>query len=485
MCFWLAGVCGAQPQLQPHLQALRCDVAAVRSQAATTLGRSGARSAVPGLVAALGDADPGVRRESAKALGAIKDAAAVPPLVKALADSDANVRLYAAYALGEIKDPRSVDALLQAFEEEEWAVRDQVLWALGEIGGVHGVGEEIAERVAATLRNPHTSRDEVVWLLRRLDREPAVQQVAALLSEGDPAVRSRALDVLGHLGSTAATEAIVAGLDDVQAAVRRSAIAAVLRLGDRQALQPLKALAARESEPTLRRAAERAVAELLRHEALAAHWSFDDGDPALARDVGGRGVHGQIRGCQPVDGKRGKALRFGPGSYVELGRPAELPIANQPLTVMAWIHSEADQGVVVARGGAYCGYSLYVKEGVAKFGIQREKGGPGYLAAGAARVTDRWVHLAGVIRADRIELYVDGRLAATRETPGFIPGNCGQGMEIGHSLGTSPAEIRDHFQGIIDEVKVFEAALSASEIVQQIQRGESSDGSQQIPASER
>lgn len=65
------------------------------------------------------------------------------------------------------------------------------------------------------------------------------------------------------------------------------------------------------------------------------------------------------------------------------------------------------------------------------------------------------------------ELYVDGKPAATAETPGYIPGNCGQGMEVGYSLGTSPAEIRDHFHGTIDEVKVFEAALSTEEIARE------------------
>ncbi len=40
-------------------------------------------------------------------------------------------------------------------------------------------------------------------------------------------------------------------------------------------------------------------------------------------------------------------------------------------------------------------------------------------------------------------------------------------MEIGCSLGTSPAEIRDHFHGTIDEVKVFDAALSTEEIARE------------------
>ena len=60
-----------------------------------------------------------------------------------------------------------------------------------------------------------------------------------------------------------------------------------------------------------------------------------------------------------------------------------------------------------------------------------------------------------------------GKLAATTKTDGYIPGNCGQSMEIGFDLANSPAEITDNFEGVIDEVKVYHAALSAEKIAKQ------------------
>ncbi|NQT52700.1 LamG domain-containing protein, partial [bacterium] len=147
-----------------------------------------------------------------------------------------------------------------------------------------------------------------------------------------------------------------------------------------------------------------------------------------------------------------------------LGKPAALSIAGVPFTVAAWVKTSAPNGVVVARGGAFCGYSLYVKDGLPKFGIHRVEDGPTYVAAGKDKLTAEWTHLAGVVRADRIEVYVNGTLAGSTKTKGYIPGNCGQGMEIGFDVSNSPAEITDPFVGIIDEVKVFNAALSADEI---------------------
>jgi len=198
-----------------------------------------------------------------------------------------------------------------------------------------------------------------------------------------------------------------------------------------------------------------------------AHWSFDDRNAEVARDVTGSGADGEIRGCTPVEGKVGAALRFTKGNYIALGRPAELPIGGRPLTIMAWAKSDADNGVVIARGGAFCGFSLYIKDGVAKFGIHRMQEGPAYIATGREQVVGPWVHLAGVVKNDRIELYVNGKLAATAKTAGYIPGDCGQGMEIGFDESNSPAEITDNFEGIIDEVKVYHAALSEEEIAKQ------------------
>jgi hypothetical protein len=138
------------------------------------------------------------------------------------------------------------------------------------------------------------------------------------------------------------------------------------------------------------------------------------------------------------------------------------------MTVMAWAKPERPDGVIVARGGAFCGYSLYIMNGRPKFGIHREQNGPAYIAAGPAPVAGEWVHLAGVIRKNRVELYVNGTQAAAAPIPGFLPSDCGQGMEIGFDAGNSPAEICDHFQGLIDEVKVYGAALTAEEIEKEV-----------------
>jgi len=440
---------------------LASPVAAVRVQAAVELGRGGEKAAATLLLPALKDREPGVRREAAKALGAIKDGRAVPALIEALRDDDTNVRMYAAYALGEIEDARAADELLRAVRDAQWCVRDHAAWALRELRD-----PSLAEKYAALLQDEAVEVATATWILRGLGDEVALKALKALLGASPPGARLRAVRALREL-KAAAVEPLLGALDDPDAAVRQSVVEALARTPGPEVKQALTARLAAEPDASVRTAIERLLKEAYPPAEAAAWWSFDDQNPTIARDVTGGGSDGEVRRCTPVPGKVGAALKFGEGSCVSLGRVPKLPMANQPLTVMAWVKPDAERGVVVARGGAFCGYSLYLLDGVAKFGIHREQDGPTHVAAGREPVGRDWVHLAGVIQSDRIELYVNGKLAAQTKTDGLMPGNAGQGMEIGGDLGNSPVEITDSFNGIIDEIKVFLTALNEEEIVEQ------------------
>jgi len=468
----LAVTCGPGRWMAPsaaaeHVRDLRSDTAAVRVHAARRLGELADPAAVPALIEALGDKLPAVRRQAARSLGRLGDPRAASALIKALGDRDTNVRFYAAGALGRIKAPQAVEPLVRALRDPEWPVRTQAAGALREMKD---------PRIAALLAEALTARGadtaQITWILRGLRAGAVTKRILALLKAPDANVRARAVKALGtltHRGDVDAScvDALIAALADESAAVRAAAVEVLVTVGDRRALAPIRKLAQREKDASVLKAARAAVERLSKRGDLVAHWSFDDRGTTTARDVTGRGNDGRILGCKPAKGKVGHALRFCKGSYIEFGRPAGLPIAARPFTIMAWAKSESPNGVVVARGGAFCGYSLYVKDGVATFGIHRTQDGPAHVAAGREKVVGAWVHLAGVVQGDRIELYVNGRLAATAKTPGLLPSDCGQGMEIGFDVGNSPAEITDNFAGLIDEVKMYGSALSADEIAEQ------------------
>jgi len=459
VCSWLPCVCFAQTPTEEYVRDLQSSVPAVRERAAISLGNIGDKLAVPALIEALDDSGNGVRREAAKALGFIKDARAATSLLEALSDRDTNVRMYAAYALGEIKDARAAPALLKALGDPEWCVRDQAAWALREIRD-----PKIADSLVAALNEDNADVTQILWLLGSLEYAQICNRLAALLENADARTRKRGVHALSTLGGADVIDPLITALEDSDSGVRCCAVRGLLKTGDKRVKKPLEELAAREQDAAVREAAENALIEMSPSKHLAAWWSFDDRNTEVAKDVTGRGNDGKILGCTPVEGKVGVGLQFTKGKYIEFGQPAGLPIGGKPFTVMAWAKSNAKNGVVIARGGAFCGYSLYIKDGVAKFGIHRMQEGPAYIAAGTEDVVGSWVHLAGVVNEDCIELYVNGKLAATTKIPGYIPGNCGQGMEIGYDVSNSPAEIIDNFEGTIDEVKIYRAALSEEEI---------------------
>ena len=180
-----------------------------------------------------------------------------------------------------------------------------------------------------------------------------------------------------------------------------------------------------------------------------------------------RGNHATNLGCNRVEVKIGKVLELGRAAYVEVSKPAGLPIANRPIILMARAKPEGKNGVVVARGGEWTGFSLYIEQGVPAFGIHRERGGDTYIAKANSPVAEGWMHLAGIVKEHRIELYVNGKQGASTGTPGYIPNNAGQPMTIGFDSGDSAVQFTRPFDGVIDEVKGFHAALSADEVARQ------------------
>lgn len=443
---------------------LQSNVPGARANAAAALGRAGEKSVVPALIAALKDSEKSVRCAAAKALGSLRDLRAVPALANALGDSNSNVRFYAAHAMGEIADPKATDALLAALCDTEWCVRDEAAWALRQTGDAR-----IAAPLAAMLKNKSAPVAHIVWLLQQTGGKQSVGPLAALLVNRETETRMRAVSALSELRVPPCIDPLVSALKDSDAGIRRAAVEGLLRIGGERIEQPLAELLAREQDPDVHSIAEKAVAKMTRSEALAAHWSFDDKSTTVAKDVSGRAVDGEIKGCTVAEGKVGAALRFGKGMFIEFGRAAKPSVAKTPFTIMAWIKADAPTGVVVARGGAACGYSLYLKDGLPKFGIRRSQATPADVVAGREKVGNGWTHLAGVVHEDRLEIYVNGRLTGTVKCDGLLPGNGGQGMEIGFDVGNSAVEICDAFDGVIDEVKQFNVALSEKEIAKRCQ----------------
>ncbi len=104
--------------------------AAVRRTVAEGLGRIGSRETVEPLRVLCSDADHFVRAAAIRALGATKDTGAVTVLLEALKNPAGDVRASAAEALGLLRDSRSIPALYAAVKDTAQLVREKAQLAL-------------------------------------------------------------------------------------------------------------------------------------------------------------------------------------------------------------------------------------------------------------------------------------------------------------------------------------------------------------------
>jgi len=151
------------------------------------------------LVVRLDDPDPAIRARAAFALGSVQDSAEVAALVDALADPEARVRADAAFALGQTADSTAAPALLAALDgEADRGVRTELLEALGKTGGAASLA-----RVAGLEVDPG-ERFALAGALQRyasrgIHNPAAIDRLARMLGDEDPAVRARAAHALARM----------------------------------------------------------------------------------------------------------------------------------------------------------------------------------------------------------------------------------------------------------------------------------------------
>ncbi|HRY70873.1 MAG TPA: hypothetical protein P5159_21555 [Phycisphaerae bacterium] len=208
---------------------------------------------------------------------------------------------------------------------------------------------------------------------------------------------------------------------------------------------------------------------------LIAHWTFDETFGDVCHDASRQGhdatLHGGIRwlvpGRQPTPLKRipsvfGTALYLA-GEYNLQTRAGLCSGSIDKLTLSAWvqpsdlpgfreiIRQECEQRVL---------FSFQENGAILSLGLNIS----GYVECDGsidpAKVLDgRWHHCAATFDGRHMRVYLDGREIGRLERPGTIASNGTVPFFIGSSSGTG-----EHFQGGLDDLRVYGDALTAEEI---------------------
>jgi len=211
---------------------------------------------------------------------------------------------------------------------------------------------------------------------------------------------------------------------------------------------------------------------------LVAKYEFDT-DAPYAADTGGQSLHGIVSAGEIVPGVKGKAIDLKNNGFVRL--PAGTSILGsspESGTYALWVRPDTE--IDKLPGGVWEGYSVifysmpnnqnglpdgYYEAGILEHGNQLLARCGGVEVCQFASIPtplrkDQWTHLAMTWDKGIRRLFVDGKLAVENTSVFLPPKMDATPMYIGNHASTN----NWRFAGAVDDVRVYNKALSEAEI---------------------
>ena len=205
------------------------------------------------------------------------------------------------------------------------------------------------------------------------------------------------------------------------------------------------------------------VANVL-EDALIAVWLFDENQGGAAKDASGNGHDGKLVGAKWVQGKIGTALEFdGNGNIVEI--PHDKVFDLTEYTISAWVKTEPTgkwQTVIGKEpvAGSPRNYGIFVAGNTNLLGVNYTTGGAWKTAFSKTVAADgKWHHVAATFDGKVLRAYFDGVMEGETKTE-IPPDHNTESVKIGR-WGNPRG---DYWSGVLDEVAMFNQALTEDEI---------------------
>jgi len=218
---------------------------------------------------------------------------------------------------------------------------------------------------------------------------------------------------------------------------------------------------------------------------LVGYWSFDEGIGQTAYDASNYSNDGTLGSTSGVDtndpkwtsnfesqtsnsGPSGTALDFdGTDDYVDCGNDVSLNITDA-ITIAAWIKPATTSGVhfIMSKRNAWNINNIELYEnGDGVIFIIHDGSNNDDIAVASVLTADTWSHIVATFDRSYMRIYVDGVEEGTPEArPEAILTNADSLIIGAHKTG-------QRFNGAIDEVRIYNRALSADEIRYHYNRG--------------
>ena len=200
-----------------------------------------------------------------------------------------------------------------------------------------------------------------------------------------------------------------------------------------------------------------------------AHWPLDESSGTTAADISGSNDGTLVNGpvWLPSTGRIGGALEFdGSNDYVDIGT-MDIP-AGTGMTIAMWVRLDASSGsarlISKATGaGEQDHYWMISTQFGTSVRFRLKAGGSTTTLVSPANqlVLGEWVHVAVTYDQSDMRIYVDGGQVAITSKSGAVDVN----PAVGAAMGDQPSGAgSDPFNGALDEVRIYDRALSGAEV---------------------
>ena len=215
---------------------------------------------------------------------------------------------------------------------------------------------------------------------------------------------------------------------------------------------------------------------------IAGMWTFEEGKGKEVKDLSGNDTHGEFVGdLKWAKGKFGGGLEFnGADTWVKLGTKGEDKTLaaldfkdSKGFSIHSWVYAAEDPtGKCVIWKGLGCStWSQFLlgtgahengqNSTQAAFHIRIANGGAKLEVLGDELSSKEWIHLVGTWDGAQLHVYVNGKLQNSEDAKG-PPWASPEEVYIGADPGCGK---RCQWNGIIDEVVIFDTVLSDDDVV--------------------
>ena len=196
---------------------------------------------------------------------------------------------------------------------------------------------------------------------------------------------------------------------------------------------------------------------------LVGYWPFDEGKGSITHDHSGMNNEGRLSGATWVPGNIGTAINFnGKKSWVIIPKSNSLVPSNNQISILMWMCPGKPTGAIQHLVAKWDNYYLRLSlQNEIAFGLFQEKGSECRVESSFKFQPGRWYYVAAVYDGTTALIYVNDELVSSETMDLKLSNSNTYDLHIG-SASWGTAEL---FNGRLDEVRIYNRALSKDEII--------------------